>query len=613
MFLLPSLGVGLALAVLLGGRLSRLRTLPVRHGWLVLVSLAVQVVIFSRLGAGLADGTRSTLHLLTYGLLLLFAAANARTLVFLPMFAGLLLNAVAIAANGGRMPLSDAAARAAGLDDPGGNVSAGADRLRFLGDVFALPRQLPLANTFSIGDVLIGMGVISLIVLATRPAGDEPSLRLSRLARPFRRSSYRRLAAAKLLSHLGSWLTLAALVGWMYHETGSTAASAGLLLARLAPPLLGGSVAAAIVDRLPKARLLAAAELARGLAIGLALAGVLVGARPVVFAAIALSGAVAALSNAAVPALVPSILPAAELAAANAGIGIAKDAAMAVGALAAGLAVEAVGPVPALAADGATFVVAAALFARLKDRDGAAVPAGRRASGLRYLLGQRALVALVAAFSAATLATGLVNATLPRLVEDRLGLGPGGYGFAVAALAGGLAAGQALVGLTAAGPRAGRWIGVGLLTMAALLGFLGLTESAATALLALAALGVIDGTTDTLFETAVQRQADPGRYGAVFGLATTAMSTTMMAAIAAAPLVNGALPTEAVMGVAAALVCGAGIMALGPAAGIRAGMGRARAGVSFLLEAPAYRAAGPGPGPGGPDRAPLPGDERAQA
>lgn len=600
MFLLPSLAAGLLLALLLGGSLGRLRTLSVRQGWLVLLALGVQVVIFSRLGAGLAEGARSRLHLLSYLLLLAFAAFNARTLVFLPIFAGLLLNALAIAANGGRMPLSPAAARAAGIDEPGGNVSAEGHRLSFLGDVFALPGELPLANTFSVGDVLIGIGVVSLIVLVTRPAGEEPALRFARLAQPFRRPAYRRLAGARLLSHLGSWLTLAALVGWMYHQTGSTAASAGLLLARLAPPVLGGGLAAFLVDRAAKVRLLVAVELGRGASVGIALAGVLAAQPPLVFAAVGLSGALAALSGSAVPALMPSVLPPSELAAANAGIGMAKDASMALGALGAGLAVEAYGPVPALAADAATFAGAVALLAGVREQEPRGGAPGRHPTALRYLLSHRALAVLVLAFAAATLATGLTNATLPRLLEERLGFGPGGYGFALAALAAGLVAGQAVVGLTPAGPRAGRWIGVGLVAMASSLGLLALTQSAPTAFLLLAAVGVLDGTTDTLFETAVQRQADPRRYGAVFGLAATAMTTTMVAAIAAAPLVNGLLPAGAVVGAAAALVCAAGLIALAAPSG-----------------APAFHRAGgmavPGGEPAGPRPSPRASPSDAEA
>ena len=41
-------------------------------------------------------------------------------------------------------------------------------------DIFALPSWLPFANVFSIGDVLIGLGIVAAIVIAMRrPAGAE--------------------------------------------------------------------------------------------------------------------------------------------------------------------------------------------------------------------------------------------------------------------------------------------------------------------------------------------------------------------------------------------------------------------------------------------------------
>ena len=39
-----------------------------------------------------------------------------------------------------------------------------------LTDVFALPRWLPFSNVFSIGDVIIAVGVMTAIVLAMRSA-----------------------------------------------------------------------------------------------------------------------------------------------------------------------------------------------------------------------------------------------------------------------------------------------------------------------------------------------------------------------------------------------------------------------------------------------------------
>jgi hypothetical protein len=45
--------------------------------------------------------------------------------------------------------------------------------LRPLTDVFAIPSAVPLANVFSIGDVLIGLGLATAIALAMRPVGTR--------------------------------------------------------------------------------------------------------------------------------------------------------------------------------------------------------------------------------------------------------------------------------------------------------------------------------------------------------------------------------------------------------------------------------------------------------
>ena len=58
-------------------------------------------------------------------------------------------------------------------------------RLWFLGDVFALPARLPLANVFSVGDLLIGLGMIAFIILSST-AERESTVDWARLAQPFR-------------------------------------------------------------------------------------------------------------------------------------------------------------------------------------------------------------------------------------------------------------------------------------------------------------------------------------------------------------------------------------------------------------------------------------------
>ena len=83
-----------------------------------------------------------------------------------------------------------------------------------------------------------------------------------------------------------------------------------------------------------------------------------------------------------------------------------------------------------------------------------------------------------------------------------------------------------------------------------------------TALLLLAAIGFVDGTTDVLYETVVQREADPRFYGAVFGFSSAFITTTMMGAVALAPLANRVLASRNVILATSALLVAAGAIAL---------------------------------------------------
>jgi hypothetical protein len=127
------------------------------------------------------------LHLASYAVVVLAIGLNLRLMPLRVLGLGTLANLTAIAANGGFMPASPTALRAAGLER---GIAALADRplansrlmdehtlLPFLGDIFALPAEVPLANVFSVGDVLIALGVALLVgqAMARRapvPAGD---------------------------------------------------------------------------------------------------------------------------------------------------------------------------------------------------------------------------------------------------------------------------------------------------------------------------------------------------------------------------------------------------------------------------------------------------------
>ncbi len=169
-FVLCLLSVPLA-----GGRLSALGELRMRGGWLVAAAIGTQIVIISLFPSGSA-GLHEAAHLGSYGLAGAYAWLNRRVPGLAIAAVGGMANFAAIAANGGVMPASADALRTAGLavSDGGFQNSTGVDgaHLAWLGDIFAIPASWPVHNVFSIGDVLLVVGVLAglHIVCASRPA-----------------------------------------------------------------------------------------------------------------------------------------------------------------------------------------------------------------------------------------------------------------------------------------------------------------------------------------------------------------------------------------------------------------------------------------------------------
>jgi MFS family permease len=381
-----------------------------------------------------------------------------------------------------------------------------------------------------------------------------------RLERPLRSPSFRRLALGKSISYLGDWLMVAVLVGWVYESTSSVAQVALLMAVRLVPPIVGGGLAASLVDRLPRQRVLVWSEFASAATIAGALVGVIAGSRPAVFALVGLCGLVAMVSTVAGSALIPMVVEADELPAANGIHAVGQEAAMALGAVTGGVTLAVGGAAAGLGANLASYGIAVFLYARIRVADDVGGESGRArgglVDGLRYVLAQRALAVVVGGFALGTLATGLVNATLPKFTSG-LGLGAGGYGWALAALACGMIAGEALTGAIAEriDPR---WLGAGLAAMGCLFFAFAWSGGAAIALLLLMAFGVANGFTEVVMMTAIHQHADAAYQGRVFGVGSTIWRTTMLGAVALAPVVDAvASPAQAITVAAFVLFVGA--------------------------------------------------------
>lgn len=174
MFILYPLLVAVPLGYLLGGRLDRLGAIRIRWAWLAVAGLVVQVVLFSDAVATAVGAAGTPLYVGSTGAVFLVVLRNLRVAGFPLVTAGAALNLVAILANGGCMPADPRALSAVGepiVPDPTiySNSCVPADPVLVpLTDIFATPAWLPLANVFSIGDVVIGVGVAVAIVVGMR-------------------------------------------------------------------------------------------------------------------------------------------------------------------------------------------------------------------------------------------------------------------------------------------------------------------------------------------------------------------------------------------------------------------------------------------------------------
>ncbi len=149
------------------------------HAWrlplLIWAALALQVVA---LEVPMPHPLAASLHVLTYAVAFGFLWLNRRVPGVWIVAAGAITNGVVIALNGGTLPASASAVKAAGLDGELAFVNSGVldnPVLPWLGDAFAWPAPLPLANTFSVGDVLIVVGVFVAAWAGSRRIGAPRS------------------------------------------------------------------------------------------------------------------------------------------------------------------------------------------------------------------------------------------------------------------------------------------------------------------------------------------------------------------------------------------------------------------------------------------------------
>jgi len=178
MILLFTIALSILIAIARGGRIQSLGRISFRYGWIVLLALGVQIALVYWPGGG--ERWARWIMMATYIALGAVAIVNRRLPGMVWVGAGLALNALVMAINGGYMPIAPQVLKRVGLEHlaQGGLIvgskdkvlSHGEARLWFLGDVFAT--RAPFPSVFSAGDCLLAIGFFWLFqkaVLASYP------------------------------------------------------------------------------------------------------------------------------------------------------------------------------------------------------------------------------------------------------------------------------------------------------------------------------------------------------------------------------------------------------------------------------------------------------------
>jgi hypothetical protein len=190
-------GVALVVVLVTRGSFSQLFRLPIQSIWMVLVALAIQILLaFVDIPANRLDDLGFGLVMASYAFLLAFCFVNLRIPMMWIIGVGIALNALVIGLNQGMPTRDNEVTTRSGrtIEEPIERTAkhrpeSGDDLLPFLGDRLQVPA--PIDEVISIGDVVIGFGIILVCYQGSRArrrrSSSRRSERTARIAERMRR------------------------------------------------------------------------------------------------------------------------------------------------------------------------------------------------------------------------------------------------------------------------------------------------------------------------------------------------------------------------------------------------------------------------------------------
>jgi hypothetical protein len=158
------------------GSIRGFLNLKIKGIWSIIFSFVLQFIVYTQAQRGnqwfISYG--EWILILAYVILIYGLTMNINTYSFKLILSGVILNFIVIALNGGRMPVSHRALVKTGIINELGPLfdkgwygryipMTDSTRLKFLGDVFFIPPPYIRPAIFSIGDVLLFIGICLLI------------------------------------------------------------------------------------------------------------------------------------------------------------------------------------------------------------------------------------------------------------------------------------------------------------------------------------------------------------------------------------------------------------------------------------------------------------------
>jgi MFS family permease len=456
--LLGLLTLCVATVPVLGGRIGRLSTVKFRRRWAGVAAVLVQMSILRVFPDGDSD-LLALLHVASYGFLLSFVLGNLHVPGITVIGLGGILNALAITANNGVMPADPEALERAGILSVHGDFANSAavshPNLWVLGDIFAVPDGFPMANVFSIGDLVLVLGAFILLHRVCGSLLARPMERASRWLRGFffrveilrDNQPFRRLWIAQAISGIGDWVFPPAVFAALVGSNATSSDLALLLIVQVGPGMVVGMVGGPIIDRFSRRLLMVGTDLMRALAVG----SLLIGGTPslahvyVVSLCLGIGGA---LFQPAFLATLPNLVTRRQLASANALVGLTQSLAVMIGFPLGGFLVGTFGAGWAFSINMASFAFSALLIARTPVPHGVyrateSLVTGLR-DGFRHVRANKRVLRVIFVVGMITLAAGIKSPLEPLFALDSLDAGPTGLGVLGAVWGAGMLIGSAM-------------------------------------------------------------------------------------------------------------------------------------------------------------------------